>query len=1103
MKLKQLGLIFLLIGMCFFENKGAILLQGDVSSETESFSFPIGSHLAYSGGSLTTANYLAVGAAEDIANDYAVSLIASTNVFVPLAPSRVKLNGTADQVNPFYGKSISLLGHVGERLMLVPVASTSSLYLINTLPASIGSVDLEVISAENIKDAGGTETINGALAIDWGSTYTEGGSAMDYIYVAANGNSVSFGQAGGGIAVLTYTTVNKQAVITQVDQEAPSSKGLISKWWQFPKWGKGDLLYLQQIKFKRHKRLKCEKYKNLSKAVEESGIELGSSKIPLVIVSHMLGKTNSGLIAFEKYLEKKKQFEAQRAVLKKEEKKIVTEQGGEAQKKEEVYESPNNLEKEETPDEMFDKYAKKWLKSRRPYELPHLMTLRSPIRASLMRAAALDVATDAAKIGSNLANMAASVDLNWSSLIRLYIALEVTSGAATSDGGRAVVLGRQIRETNQLVFDPIAPDACFDDKDRILGKTGAGVSIAIKKVRTMSTSTRLSYLICVRREGSSDRAYALPVVNLNGSTASTNHGTIAAISADPTEQWGSVDNLINRSFTTPATTLGDIPLATDDRVMVGADSLLTDTIQDIWISGDCVFVATGGAGNNQVAGIFYSQALFDTKGRISNWTQWQRAGGTTCPIFGFAIQSQGSVSFLTGDDEDSVNKVERTLWSDGSKDGLFGGTTSDDTVGMVNQVRTELSSNIGGVQRFFDMPYTTPGFAQTVGDRLSMMIATGLKKIVLVESGCDDASSNFGPNTGDFSADKRSYTAGAVTSDPVSNTKLMIFSGGVLDDLGPVSAAEIAQATQGAHQYGWIFVGGVSGLAVLSNADGTGWDAAAGLKNGFDGITTGMSFKKVGNYEFILKLVADGYYLYVLTTKKLDRIDLSDASFPITTLATVSNIYYHTGYDNFADCLISNNFALLATSHGLYRVGNGKNISVDSEATLSWTLVDVPEGIQMITKLFVVTPSGREQDSATAESMVYVLSAYGGYNLSEVNRFCLHDASAGVASDTIEPLAADLFRKDIPSFFVNYGMFRNYFVTDGSLYFASRSKNVAIPPLMELLPTGYVDGNIYLVRSSSAIDLNLANALSMGKIFRCSASGAWIVSGDFGIKMDE
>ena len=139
-------------------------------------------------------------------------------------------------------------------------------------------------------------------------------------------------------------------------------------------------------------------------------------------------------------------------------------------------------------------------------------------------------------------------------------------------------------------------------------------------------------------------------------------------------------------------------------------------------------------------------------------------------------------------------------------------------------------------------------------------------------------------------------------------SQLLAFNGAILDELRPINAAEI-----GANDtHGWIFVGGVNGLAVLCNSDGSGWQLNEGLDYDLEPIRN-MAFKRIGNYKFVRKIIADKQFLYVLTDTVLDRIDLNTIDFTldadelvVTPLADAITLAKNS-YGTFYDLIISEN----------------------------------------------------------------------------------------------------------------------------------------------------------------------------------------------------
>ena len=207
-----------------------------------------------------------------------------------------------------------------------------------------------------------------------------------------------------------------------------------------------------------------------------------------------------------------------------------------------------------------------------------------------------------------------------------------------------------------------------------------------------------------------------------------------------------------------------------------------------------------------------------------------------------------------------------------------------------------------------------------------MTIAMGLSKVTLIESG-QRRGKIIIPRAGNNFDTTVQFENGTITQNIVDMAVVTI-SGGVLDTIGSVTTAEIARNGEDGDQ-GWLFVGGINGLAVLSDNIGNGWDPTnMELGPGLMGLTAGMSFKIVGNYSFVRKIINNGDFLYVLTDTQLDRIDLTqghvglDKIDPVTIASGAGLLSLNQSA--LTDCIISGSFALLGTSIGLFRVGDNK-----------------------------------------------------------------------------------------------------------------------------------------------------------------------------------
>lgn len=747
-------------------------------------------------------------------------------------------------------------------------------------------------------------------------------------------------------------------------------------------------------------------------------------------------------------------------------------------------------------------------------------------------AAAINITSSFLKIVSNLASITANaVDMHFDRhLQRLYIALEVTAGAGNNDGARAIAVGRMSGDI--LTLDEIAPAAVFTSNNKIVGATGANQAVTIYKVRSLQTSSRLSYLIVAGGNGAAaatgNTIYALPLVDLGptNETTSADHGKLAKFDATPQDSFHAQNPsfLRVRGMTTPATTAAHVLTSASTAAIVGAGALpiaASQRITDLVALNDGVYVSISSTFDGTAEpGVWHSQAILDELGRIKAWTPWRRAAGTDDKIFGFALDHKsGDMWLMTGASASAIKIVNFSQWSVANGDALLGGAAADPAKGLVSQLITELPRSTGGIHNLVEFAKNTPGFGNvpaTVNNQLSCAAVLGFNKVVLAELGRNAVASTFRANTGDFATGKQTFTDGTMTGFVAdASAKLLSLSGGVLSDISPLTTAEVSRAPLTGGALGYFFIGGTRGLAVLSRADGTGWSTAAGtdgLKAGFVGLVATMSFKKLGSYTNVRKLMSDGTYLFVLTNQQLDRITISTISGTptITTLATLSALGLPS-HASFSDVVVSNKFALLATSEGLFRVGNSKNITTAATAAdVGWVSVaGRGEGIAPATRLWVVSPTGHENGLAQ-NGMVYVLSGAVSTSQSRVHRFTVKDTSASAIDDTTIQALNDLFVKSVPSFLVEFGAYRNFIATDGVLLYNTYSGNQIVGPVVRAFALYRIadkysadpEREVFLYRFLFGPEA-LPAVSSIRQPVRSSASGAWLIGGDAGLLVNE
>ncbi len=746
----------------------------------------------------------------------------------------------------------------------------------------------------------------------------------------------------------------------------------------------------------------------------------------------------------------------------------------------------------------------------------------SPIQPGGNRAVALDKTSTFLRIGSDIVSMQQVVDMHWFPQVgRLYVALQLTGAGGGADGARAIAVGRIAEVTTVetddknnkqtivkpvgLVFDPIAPIAAFSGVDKLVGAVGASAQISIHKIRSMFTTSALPYLICVGGVGSPSftkkSVFAVPIVR--GNSAEDLNGTIANKNSAPENIYRPTQPYIflRRATPNPATVPSDMPLSTDAATQVGNGALLNGDITNMYVVNDTVFVTVQNPTSPQQPGIFYSQALFESNGTIKSWTTWHRAAGTVDGVFGGTLDVfTDQAIFMAANDANDVKIVKRTIWNEGSDTGLKP---------FYHACATIFPLANGGIQGLQDFVITDSSLqTETPGlKNISLLVATGLNGVVFAQTGVVSSGASI-PVKGSDLGTLTEFTNGEITQTfPIAGSKMVSIIGGVLDDLGPIDTAQVARdGFSGSN--GYLFVGGIGGVAVLSKANGSGWDATTGLSDGLSGLTAGMAFKKFGTYSFVRKIVNDDQYLYILTNKQLDRIDLTQGtpglgSFTAQTIATADNLVTAPG--SFLDVIVSGRLAMLATSKGLLRIADGYNVQTLGNDSFAWQIVETPEGAGPVRQLVAATKTGRMQDVARSVNggLVYALSAYSGLDQGKVFRYAIAQTAASNVNGNSVQKVDDLFVKDKPAYFANYGNFKNIFATDGAAYFGAVSKQLDNDALLTILfsRSGLHSGSRFL--SNRVVPVTISQASILSGLILNSATGSWLLGSNDGLRINE
>lgn len=674
----------------------------------------------------------------------------------------------------------------------------------------------------------------------------------------------------------------------------------------------------------------------------------------------------------------------------------------------------------------------------------------------------------------------------------LYIALSVRADGSANSGARALVVGF-VNKNNAITFRAIAPDVVFVGDNEIVGTATPGARVTLHKIRTMQTSTWLHYAIMVGGNGDAANTQNLVrAVPLVTDPYSTSFGTLAKYDSDPQDLYIGDPNVHmafnNRFYNTAATSNADILKMDDTQAIVGGGDA-PGNVLDMAVIGDSVVIAVevvfaDGVTQRQ---LYASRTLFDEKGRINGWTQWQTVASSIGLLSGFFMDGvDASITGLVNDTPNvdaDVKIVRRSVWGGGDTLGL----------GDLNTVLSaQFPQELGGIHGMFDFPEFYNGVHNA-----TFAIMTGRKKVALVETG---RGNPLQVNKGNFSANTVLFENGAVTQTfPVGGaTRVVVMSGGALDTIGAIQCAEIAYGV-GA----FVCVGGVGGLAILSQPDGSG-TPGFGLFPGFNGLVAGMAFKMLGNYTFVRKLVADNEFLYVLTDTQFDRIDMRTTDFDTVTLATAEGIGA-----SFLDCIVSSQLAVLATSKGVLRSGNDvdvRTVAVPAEAL--WTAVALPEISGPAQELIAVTKNGLAQDLENGGNL-FVLSSYEGKNRGKWSRLVVTDYNGAAVSDTTLQPFPDIFVRSVKtnagvnSYLASFGTYRPLLAPGSALQLTAKDKDLNKLATLDMISPLLKSGQRYAYKSLQPVDAAMSTVSDINGILRSSGSGDLLAAMDAGLRVNE
>lgn len=560
----------------------------------------------------------------------------------------------------------------------------------------------------------------------------------------------------------------------------------------------------------------------------------------------------------------------------------------------------------------------------------------------------------------------------------------------------------------------------------------------IKSLMPFTTTTgALDYLL-ITNSSNSHMVHSVPLCNqriLAEREKFESQGKLADGTKKPQEIFIEPrGKFLGRQFTTPFAPSQDSPsLISYD---VGHGYLYAGPIHEIMVRGDVVFAIVNEPFNQFDAGVYQSQAIYDNAGRIAGWTYWQKTMEHDAVDFALINAPKSTLMVFAQDreGEKGIRTVQVNNWPE---------QATHEIAQLLELAHKEFVETQQEIKKIIDLSVLTPGVC---GKNLTLLLNDS--KLVVAQM----------PDVAAITVEQDALKAiGSLTCAQI----------GISDDQG------------------WLFVGGTHGLAKMVTHDGKGWCMPEGLRAVSE--LQDMHAECIGNYKMVRKILFDQGFLYVLTDTQFDRIDLRTNH--TTCLATTGNLC-NQRYAIFYDALVSDKCALLSTSAGLYRVGNGKNCMCDDETCLEWTAVTIPEAADSSLFLLPLSITGNPHDWAKGAGQIYIITGSYTKKGAHVHRFAVKDVvDHEITNDTVTPVP-DLVFKDRIGDIGSLLMCSDCFLTDGLFYLAPFKQKKSKPMML-------YNG---LTKARSTIDLKLEGEDTITGITRNSMHGNWLVAGSFGLK---
>lgn len=626
-------------------------------------------------------------------------------------------------------------------------------------------------------------------------------------------------------------------------------------------------------------------------------------------------------------------------------------------------------------------------------------------------------------------------------------------------------------------FDGITPFASSHGIQQALYSGNNNVMVSSRKLQTMHTSTGKMYLILNSVIGiqpvgfggslfvdAEDWLYALPLITHEINSNPATKGSIARVDKDGVPELVTVRG--EKLFQLPET-FDHMPRATQPAVRVGGSNPVPGSwVEDLFVKGDSVYMFLAGP-NNAQRGVYKSTALFNKDGFIMAWTQAERVMGVVTKMEAGGLDLEtGNFYALSGDG--NVGRI--SSWGRGDVK-MRGGEEKL----LATVLERLFPADQGGVHHYIQFDRFTPGF---VKGAFAMSVAVGKDKIALVETG-EMGSEGFEP-----------------TQEFIEGKTVKVISTPELLAIAPLTSA--VMTIEGVDAV--MIVGGFGGMVkltfagALSKIEGLADPASVRFPNA--AFTTPVYLLKRGKFgrdDRVHVLNERGFEVYqVGAGGPFDQLNVSN---PVDLISLAR--------PNDSD----NSSAIIASSSGLHTSFDLTGLTGVARAPreiihLLYLSENNDNRPSVPGNLYVLARDKRfefdeetETEKASSSELAYQVYRYAVTHKTGPDRLL------------VEPIDADKAGNPIP--YVQFDDERNGVTVDGSLLFNQLPKDTTVDDFLRVVPMRVRGGsNLDSMREDErtlvqelAIDAGLHGNISV--MSRDPSSGAWVVPGDWGIRVNE